>query len=55
MTISTPFYLTQEQYLRKSSKSELVQEIKKLFPERCPETVPVSNIKAMFVKCQSNR
>ena len=53
--ISTPFYLTQEQYLRKSSKSELVQEIKKLFPERCPETVPVSNIKAMFVKCQSNR
>ena len=47
--ISTPFYLTKEQYLRKSSKSELAQEIKKLLPERCSETVPVSNIKAMFV------
>ena len=47
--ISTPFYLTKEQYLRKSSKSELAQEIKKLLPERCPEAVPVSNIKAMFI------
>ena len=47
--ISTPFYLTKEQYLRKSSKSELAQVIKKLLLERCPETVPVSNIKAMFV------
>ena len=47
--ISTPFYLTKQQYLRKSSKSEFAQEIKNLLPERCPETVPVSNMKAIFV------
>ena len=35
--ISTPFYLTKEQYLRKSSKSELAQVIKKLLLERCPK------------------
>ena len=30
-------------------KSQFAQEIKKLLPERCPETVPVSNINEMFV------
>ena len=48
-TISTLFYLTKEQYLRKSSKPDLAQEIKKLLLERCLKTVPVSNIKRMFV------
>ena len=47
--ISTPFYLTKEQYLRKSSKSELAPEIKELLSKRCPKTGSVSNIKAMFV------
>ena len=45
----TAFYLTKEQYFREFSKSELAQEIRKLLPERCLETVPVSNIKAISV------
>ena len=43
------FYLFKDGYIRKSQKSELPQEIKKMLPETCPEQKPKCNMESMFV------
>ena len=45
---SASFYLIKERNLRKSPKSELAQEIKKLLKDECPANVPIRNMKAMI-------
>lgn len=46
---STSFYLTKDGSLRKSPKSELAREIKKLLDAECSESVPAANLKSMIV------
>ena len=45
----TSFFLTKDGYLRKSQKSQLTQEIKKLLPTPCPEVVPIHSEPYMVV------
>ena len=45
----TPFYLTEEDFLRKRKKSEFTTVIKELLTNKCLSKVPMCNKKAMVV------
>ena len=46
---STSFLLTKDGFLRKSQKSELTKEIKKLLPTLCPDVVPADSKPSLIV------
>ena len=48
-TVWTSFYLTKDEELRKSPKSELARELKNLLEKPCPVEIPDSDLKSVVV------